>query len=290
MYRRPAKKHLSRFRPVLRWPAQPIIPTHVIFRWQPSYHPNHVGLGDTLRGIIHTRQICMRLQISFDLDMSQHEISHYLNFECSEWARNTPVPKIFRLINHDVNSLSSDAFIKMARGYVHTTESRRVLVVYTNQVPSQPLTLSDCVFLRDLLSVKPEWQVSYPRPYTLFHLRFPDKHFHSMPSLNRKFMPWLKRHIKDGDIVCSNSEAVKDFMKHEFPNVHIDQPDERFGTAAHFADAHISKNQVATIVRDLQRITNASKIMSYCTYGWTSNFVLWPAKAFEIPVYSQTHG
>jgi hypothetical protein len=243
----------------------------VIFCWQqvcsnmpPTARDNFWGLGDIIRGVLATRQFCNAHGYEFLLDIHKHPFSAFLMHDISE----------------SVASLTDHTDVQFFRSLetVHTLPSPVVLM--TNAWCKDP-SEDDKQFIRDFLKVRPEHSIHIdPSPYNVLHFRLGDRSMDNDNSQYDALLLAVSRSFSPGDILCSDSTRFKQFLNTHFSDIRTYGDDVLAG--------HIGRERdparLKTTLIDLQILMNARHIHTFSVYSWTSGFVDWVAKCYNIHV------
>ena len=231
----------------------------------PTARDNFWGLGDIIRGIIATRQLCCQNGYEFILDIHKHPFSQFLVHDVSE----------------TVAALTDATDVKFFRSLEHVPDLPSPVILMSN-VWCKPPTEDDKAFIRTFLTIRPEYHIPsvLATPYNVLHFRLGDACIDGTEINYVNLLPMFIRTFKENDILCSDSTKFKRFIKSQLKDVRIYADDY---LAGHIGKERDPKRLLATLT-DLQILTHAQQIHTFSVYCWTSGFVDWIAKCYDIPV------
>lgn len=242
------------------------------------------GLGDKIRGAISIYQYCKENNYNCFFNAQHSKIGKFLlNYDIS--SNISKDTKIHQLLNvYDKPNALSD-FINQV---IKESSNNEIIAISTNLIPKEPISKDDINFLENIMKPNNKLQKkidkinnSLPNNYTIQHYRFKD---HSEPDDNicEKCCQTLLSSYSETDILMSNSNKFKNYVKTRIPNIYTLEP------KTSNSEMHIGLNQDESIVEftliEYNIIKKAKKIKTYSEYNWISAFVLWPSKIYNIPL------
>ncbi len=230
----------------------------------PTARDNFWGLGDIIRGIIATRQYCCQKGYEFILDIHKHPFAQFLAHDVSD----------------TVASLTDAADVKFFQSFERVPDLPSPVILMSNAWCTDP-TPDDKQFIRKFLTVKPEYHLSLPTtPYNVLHFRLGDMCMDGADGNYMALLPMIIRTVRENDVLCSDSTKFKMFMKSRFNDIRT------YGDnclAGHIGKERDPRRLLATLT-DLQVLMGAQQIHTFSVYSWTSGFVDWIARCYDIPV------
>lgn len=231
----------------------------------PTPRDNFWGLGDIIRGIIATRQLCVKNGYEFILDIHKHPFSQFLVHDVSS----------------TVATLTDVTDVKFFQSLERVPDLPSPVVLMTNAWCTDP-TEDDKAFIRQFLTIRPEYKIPTlsATSYNVLHFRLGDACIEGAEMNYIGLFPMIIRNFKENDILCSDSTKFKIFMKSRFGDIRTYGDD---CLAGHIGKERDPRRLLATLT-DVQVLTNARQIHTFSVYRWTSGFVDWIARCYNIPV------
>jgi hypothetical protein len=298
---------------------QPSYPEHfkndfiVYIVWNDLINP--YGLGDRLRGSVAIYQYCKSNNIKCVFDPRFSGFGNFL--ECNQSNNlnptintTTPVYQILTpggsksikmfldkkiddqtldtLVNNTIIESNSDETFKEFMNKIIRESKDGYVCVFSNLEAKLPLSNDDLVFFESITKVIPSLEIKIenifnklPYEYTIQHFRFSDSPEPSDDECE-KALNLLKQNLKSTDILMSNSFKFKSLVKSNLNMFTLDC-DECKSKNLHIAFDPFDSIIEFTLI-EYRLITKACFIHTYSKYPWISNFVLWPAKFYSIPI------
>jgi len=231
------------------------------------------GLGDALRGMLALYQFCKRNRCEFVLDTHRHPFSAFLETDTSPYHRATAGTSI--MFTGDDGGTFTSLKLPLQSGGTHH--------IFTNVYPELPLLSDEKRLIRSLLCVKSEFQLTLPsQPYSLLHIRTGDGKIDGVisPKELAKYVDLIKKYLKAGDVLCSDSVQLKRYVATEMPDINVNVNDRRSGHVGYDTDPALLRNTLD----DMQIVLGAARVFTYSNYGWVSGFVQWGCLCFDIPL------
>ncbi len=230
----------------------------------PTARDNFWGLGDIIRGIIATRQMCTKNGYEFILDIHKHPFNQFLVHDVSS----------------TVAALTDATDVKFFQSLERVPDLPSPVVLMSNAWCTDP-TEDDKAFIRNFLTVRPEYHLSLPStPYNVLHFRLGDACMDGTDINYAGLLPMIVRTFKENDVLCSDSTKFKLLMKSQFGDIRT------YGDnclAGHVGKERDPRRLLATLA-DLQVLIHARQIHTFSVYGWTSGFIDWVSRCYNIPV------
>jgi len=238
---------------------------------------NSPGIGDNMRGLISILQIQKRLQFRLLVDFEGHHFGEYLNYKTPMYSCSYKLTFIYldeRDHHDDIYSRLRDEFTR-----------NDMIVIQTNAYPrigdlDEPIK----IFIKNLLVLRPATEeylakkfIGLPKIYNLFHYRLGDSHFNH-DFLNHSVVENFVANKKENSVLISDSLVLKQEIHKRFANedvyLFLDKPHHTEFPADSFLDT----------LADFYLIHNASSVSCHSCYGWISNFILWTAITYDVPL------
>ena len=254
----------------------------VIFVWtqrccniKTSNRENFFGIGDMIRGMIATYEICLKLQYTFHIDLQLHPLSQFL--ENPHHPHHSYIEQQKDHVWFVPREQNLEAFL--------TNHSQKVISIMTN-AHYHSIDSAIQTKICDLFeNQKPEFRIYYTNivkhlsldqiPYEIIHFRLGD-HFMvcnemspvSFDSLKKTF----ERYHKEKQLILSDSKPWKDYLKlHYKDTVMFDMS--QIGHFGYHQDYELIRD---TLVEFLL-VLNCNQIYTYSVYPWKSGFVTIPS-------------
>lgn len=263
------------------------VPT-VYIVWNDKF--NIQGLGDKLRGTIGIYQYCQANGIPCVFDARFSVFGKFLANSSPQnpnpaITQSTPVHQLLNVYD-DPNALG-----KFISKHISQTKDNYVCLS-TNLFPQVPLTLSDMEFLKWVMEPSPKLKSlinsvykSIPPSHTIQHFRFEDKK-EPDDDLCAKCLELLELSYKPTDMLMTNSNKFKDWVKLHFPKIYT--LDYHQSDKSDKINLHVGLNPSDSVIEftllEYNLIIKASQIKTYSQYPWVSAFVYWPAQFYLIPI------
>jgi len=255
----------------------------VIFVWKQAFRNkpatalgNFWGIGDMLRGIATTFDVCKKLGINFYVDMRYHPISTFFR------KKDHPFMTLVDAHINDINfvGLSSDAQMTT---FISSNKDAPQLFC-TNGFICDSYSESAKLFIKDMLSPNAELDKFIKEntpltPYTILHFRLGDRQlFNHQQFKFDGIMPFFIKHADSSSILLSDSPQFKKFIIQNYPT---------YKTYDH-SIAHIgnSKDLIAlkNTLFEFLLASAASHIKTYSVYEWSSGFIDSIKKIYDVAV------
>tara|TARA_Y100000356_G_scaffold51523_2_gene41319 strand:- start:4025 stop:4828 length:804 start_codon:yes stop_codon:yes gene_type:complete len=241
---------------------------------------NVFGLGDQLKGLIFTYDLCRKHNIDFYVDFRFHPIGKFVKSQAHPFESEIVENKIPFIMGKDV-----EAFILNNGG---------LICFLTNGIPHQEITLSESCkeFCKQLLRPinelvdRVEEISSKHNCLKIFHLRFGDKEcVDHEPQSKEKYLYYInkyKNELKQCNFLMSDSLNFKklasqatgiDFLPHK---------------PQHLGSLSLDHSSIFNDFLDFFLLTRASFIFSLTSEGHCSSFSLVPSKIFDIQYRCKT--
>ena len=243
---------------------------------------NH-GLGDKLRGAVFLYQYCNENKINLKIDATDDICSDYLK---NVTSNDYPIIKGKPLIN-----VGDQPIENVKETIQNELSTKNTIYLYSNAWPND-LSDKDKEFAKkicepvDSLTLEiNEKMRDLPMNFGIQHFRFHDKVFQkdvdSTDILFKKYYELLKSGYKSTDILFTNSNNFKKYVKETLGMKTIDC-NNALCKIEHIGESS-EKESVKNSFVEFFIISKASYIKSHTCYQWPSNFVHWPAKMYNIP-------
>jgi len=241
---------------------------------------NFWGLGDQLKGLMFTYDLCRQHHIDFYVDFRSHPIGKFTQPQSHPFESEIIENKIPFIMGEDVED-----FILNHDG---------LICFLTNGIPHQQINPSESCKefckqalrpINKLLNRVEEISAKYNR-LKIFHLRFGDKEcFDNKPQSKEKYLYYInkyKNELKQCNFLMSDSLNFKklanqttgiDFLPHK---------------PQHLGSSSLDHSSIFNDFLDFFLLTKASFIFSITSEGHCSSFSLVPAKIFDIQYRCKT--
>lgn len=262
----------------------------VIFVWTLDWKHNvyndkecFFGIGDIVRGMISTYEVCKKYEFTFYIDFQKHPISQYI------YNPINPYTKLISIDDTPVQFISRDDDLEK---YIieHIGKAPLFLMSnnnYKNICPEFQKYL--CKIFQDMT---PKFRLFYDNikcnlklrdNYSILHFRLGD---HYMVHNNilytdneiEKYKLLYEQHKDENQLTISDNKPFKDVLFSQYNAKMLDI--EHIG---HIGLTDHKKYLRYTLVEFLL-VFHSSKIDTYSIYPWTSGFVTIPAILKDIPI------
>lgn len=236
---------------------------------------NFWGIGDILRGIIHTYQLCKQLNYEFIVDIQLHPISQFLI--------NTP-HKYSDLILSKKDNIH---FISNTKDFILSNPSD-VIYFETNNHFHEPLTLDCKDYIKTLLTPTPEFAVclrdardKIPWPiYSILHYRLGDPCMITHATVNfDTLLLHIKKNMTGSAVLLSDSQKFKEYIKKE-----VSPSPFMFDTLVGHVGFSKHKHNLRGTLIEFFICQSAQNIRTYSVYQWLSGFVKCIHDIYDIPI------
>lgn len=233
------------------------------------------GIGDILRGIIHSYQLCKQLNCEFIVDIQLHPIKNFL--------MNDP-HKYSDLILSKKDSIH---FISNTKDFI-LSNSNNVIYFETNNQFHDPITIDCKDFIKKLLTPTKEFatclrdardKIPWPT-YNILHYRLGDPCMITKATIDfNTFLIHIKKNMTESSILLSDSQTFKDCVVREItPSPFIFDIDiGHIGFAKH-------KHKLRDTLIEFFMCQTAQHIRTYSIYPWLSGFVKCIHDIYDVPV------
>jgi hypothetical protein len=246
---------------------------------------NH-GFGDKLRGAIFLNQYCKKNKLNLNIDASDDICSKYLkNVVSSEYdiIKNKKIINLGDKTNNEVKETIEKLLLE-----------QNTIYIYSNGYPNE-LTDDDKIFAKYICEPKDDLKneintkiKDLPNNFGIKHFRFNDNIFNTDITIDdiifKKYYDLLLEKNLKTDILFTNSNNFKTYAKENLQIKTIDCNNELCKiqhTGESFDEESVKNSFIEFLI-----ISKAKYITSYSCYDWPSNFVMWPAKIYNIPFYN----
>jgi hypothetical protein len=255
----------------------------IILCWQQKYNnvnqgylSGYWGLGDMIRGTISTYQICKKYNYKLIVDTHLHPISLYFNKNTSIYS------SILDKIHNKV------VFIEKGKLNDYINNSQVDLLCFmTNEDIIHDIDDDDKQFIRNILepnenmnNIIKSYLEKLPLNYSILHIRLNDleqkRNIYDYPLYN-SLINIVNNNKENTSILFSNSHNFKVYINKLINIPFIDT------NGSHIGYDNNSDNIRDTLL-DMYIISKSSKIKTYSQYSWTSGFVNWIAKCYNIEI------
>jgi len=232
------------------------------------------GLGDILRGIIHTYQLCKKYGYEFIVDIQLHPISNYLIYHQHKYS------------SFILSQCDSIKFIENTEEYIQST-SDNVIFFETNSHFKEPISVECKEFMRALLTPTAalarsilEAKERLPSiSYTILHYRLGDRGIIQEGSSDSSmFIKHINDHKNDTSVLISDSKELKLAAKENCNIFMFDIDIGHIGYAKH-------KDKLKGTLIEFFICQTASSILTFSIYPWTSGFVKCIHDIYDIPLF-----
>ena len=241
---------------------------------------NYWGLGDQLKGLIFTYELCKKHNIDFYVDFRFHPIGKFVKYKSHPLEDRIVKSEIPFIMGEDVENfiLNDDTLISFL----------------TNGIPHQDVAPSDSCkeFFKefvspvDKLSDKVEEVLSNRSPLKIFHLRFGDKEcVEHKPQSKEKYLYYIdkyKNELKQSNFLMSDSLNFKRLANEITGIAFLPHKPQHLGSLS------LDHSSMFNDFLDFFLLTKASFIFSLTSEGHCSSFSLVPAKIFDIQYRCKT--
>ena len=239
------------------------------------------GFGDYIRGCFCMLQILTKLNIPFDMDISDHPIKHWI-----QTTTNYNYKNVERISHYHCGR--PDRYETILHKLQYATGT---YCFFCNEYPMNPITHEERIFIRNKLLPTPEMiqcvmekmnHLGIQRgQYHVIHLRCGDSCLVDgvpYPPNHTRFLEAIKSIHTDIPIVLlSDSYDMKQLIHTIYPHIIIPM-----NKPVHSCK-NVSVEQAKEILCDFFLFANASRITNYSIYEHGSGFSQWAAELYNVP-------
>lgn len=236
---------------------------------------NYWGLGDIIRGTIQLYQLSKKMGFSFHVNTILHPIHQFLKYHDNEYDN---------LISANINNIKFIGIESIKKELENATSN--IIFFFTNgALSNETINNDDKLFIKHLLepidSIKQSINTIINKmqvtDYTILHYRMGDTEFtdNNIKNYERAIYSIVKNN-SNNTILMSDSQMLKQYAKKE----KILTLDLEIGHIGLEKDA----NKIRNTLIEFYIITNSKTIKTYSVYKWTSGFVYWTSKIYDIPL------
>lgn len=242
---------------------------------------NYWGLGDLIRGAIKLFQLSKKMNFNLIVNVILHPISFYLKKEKSEYDE---------LISQNKDNIEF-IYPGNVEKYINNSQNN-ILYFLTNDLCDENNITNECKeFIKKILLPSNEifnllkfYDLSN---YNILHMRFGDNLITNKDIIDNNLIEDIKNRITNNlddrlNILVCDSYLVKDKLKNDnfFENKNLSFIDLDVGHIGYEQNGEKIKNTLL----EFFIITKSNMIKTYSVYLWTSGFVNWISKIYDIPL------
>jgi len=237
---------------------------------------NFWGLGDIIRGMVKTYQICKELNYEFIIDIHLHPISKFFKKRCHKYEK---------LIDDNKDNIR---FTTNARELILNDENE-IVYFLTNDVIDYNIPLTeDCKnFIKDVFVPTDELlhhfnyyfeNIPYEK-YNILHYRLGDNFINNNKVSNQiaNFINNFNKNKEHNDILMSDSQMFKGYIKNISTTYSLDLD---IGHIGYEKDDTKIKNTLCEFLI----MSKAEKLKTYSTYNWVFIFINIISLLYNIPI------
>lgn len=243
---------------------------------------NFWGLGDIIRGMFKTYQICKELNYEFIVDMHLH-----------------PISKFFKKKDHKYENFIKDRkdainFTSNANQFIQSRKEHLIIYFFTNDYYDYTIPLTeDCKnFIKEIFTPTDELEQYFNNylkkipydTYNILHYRLGDDFIKNDENQNQsnqnhinEFIYNFNENKENNDILMSDSQTFKNHIK-KINNIYTFDLD--IGHIGYEKEDIKIKNTLCEFLI----MSKAKKIKTYSCYYWVSGFVNSVSKLYDIPL------
>lgn len=267
----------------------------VIFVWtqhccniRVSNKENFFGIGDMIRGMIATYEICRKLEFDFYIDIQHHPLSQCLenpDHRYQSFVKQQKDEVWFVPRERDL-----EKFLKT------TNHPQNIICMMTNNYYENihPIIQTELCYLFTQHQ-KPEFETYYKETlkslqldpsYEILHFRLGDFHMvrnEECPVTFESLKPLFEKYHKPNQLVISDNKIWKEYLKTQHTDITI------FAVSqiGHFG-YHNDYESIRDTLVEFLLVLNSSRIYTYSVYPWRSGFVSIPSALQNINIETMT--
>jgi len=236
---------------------------------------NFWGIGDILRGIIHTYQLCQTLKYEFIVDIQLHPISTFL------------INKPHKYSDLILSKKDNIHFISNTKEFI-LSNPNDVIYFETNNHFHDPITLDCKDFIKKLLTPTPDFSaclhdaratILWPT-YSILHYRLGDPCMITKAPINfDSLLSHIKKNMSDETVLLSDSQKFKECVQKE-----ISPSPFMFDTVVGHVGFAKHKNDLRGTLIEFFICQTAKHIRTYSVYPWLSGFVKCIHDIYDVPI------
>jgi hypothetical protein len=265
------------------------------------------GFGDFLRGCICLYDICQRINIAFDIDFSNHPISHFIighkynetiKYNNIEWYDDNnfsgmengyPIKKKDFLYNFilDLTRKNENIYYLGCNSFpiINDNDTNQMCKDFIKSKIMPNLEMMEFINEK-IISLNLE-----NKKYNIIHIRTGDKYLLDESKLDEKYLKFiiekflniLKEDNISNFVLISDCNQLKNILKkYEIPNLII-----YFSYITHLGEDSLKTiDSVKGTLLDFYIMSKAEKIYSLSPYSWGSGFSKWCSIIYNIKYIS----
>jgi len=251
------------------------------------------GFGDFLRGCFYLIQICGINGLDFDIDVSNHPISKYMNNQKLNPTINYNEIEMYMPPENPINFYNT--FINLLKN-----ETSEVYYTCLNSFPILKIKQSEIDFIKSRiepnLTIKTDVDLVIKNlnlisnEFTVIHIRFGDMFLlHNSQYINEKFVNEIFKYLKplldnvnSKYLILSDNYKLKILFSKFKNGVFNINPITHLGVHSTLKDEHIKNTLI-----DFYLMCHSNKIYSISSYGHGSGFSKWCSVIYNIPYTSK---
>jgi hypothetical protein len=250
--------------------------THSVKNLVTTENYGYWGIGDIIRGTIKLFQLSKRMNFRLIVDIQLHPISAFLSYHNHEYS------DLIKNNKNDINFI----FPNNVENYINNCDEN-VIYFVTNDQCNDFLTDECKAFIKNIFipndifskyMAKKNKEIPYEN-YNILHYRAGDAELVRRDNIahNDAELNCIVSNMETNDIFICDSINFKNFVKN---NTNIFMFDIQ---VAHMG-YHKNKEHIIDTLFEFFVIMNSKKIKTHSVYPWTSGFVYWIHKIYDIPL------
>jgi hypothetical protein len=250
------------------------------------------GLGDFLRGSFFLLQMSIKNNLKFDIDYSNHPISHFLYKERNIINESINYNNIFYYTPDNLNETTLNFYYNFNR-YLNSI-NKNTLYLLSNNLPIYKINIFQANFIKQKLLPNQELKNNIQnvlnklniqaKNYSVIHIRTGDKYIVNNNNLDDKLCQETENILSTIDlnnkVVISDNYNLKIYLKKKYPQLIIDTDE----YIAHLSDQNnINITAIKNTLTDFFIMSLSNHIYALSPYGHGTGFSKYCSKIYMIP-------
>lgn len=262
------------------------------------------GFGDFLRGSLFLIDICIERGLDFDMDISHHPMSNFLNYDYNINRKNIDLSKIITVITSDSSITNNQRFITISK--INSCTEENLYLFCNNFCPDLKLNIMKAIdiiiskiepkqFILDLLDNKLNTYQLKRKQYDVIHIRTGDynmniklrednynSHNHSMSIKHlNDIIHYIHTHTDQSNqiILIGDNHQFKKIISSYFNYIKIFD-----SNITHLGESlNPTNDAIMDTLIDFNLMRFSNRIISFSLYAHGSGFAKYSSFIYDVP-------